>query len=293
MILSESEKNRIRGLYGLVTEQQDIVDIAIEKIKGEDFYDDAVDINKLDSNSFIEDLLKSNPELSKIQDELKKELDKIDSLGEDELNDYIDTLSKKIINSGINEQTKYPGLGVFVSSFGLALIYAIKKAKKDRKLEREQAEQEKQRQIEREKEEIERRRREEEERIAREKREEEENKVFSSLKGQTVNLYNDSAEQVLYGRIQIQKLRFRPEDQIGGRSSIAIYDNDGYKYEIICLSNPDRLAPYVVEKGNYIDDFKYNRRFVNVVKQRAGNFCKKPKATFGSIDKPTDSSKIA
>jgi hypothetical protein len=111
------------------------------------------------------------------------------------------------------------------------------------------------------------------------------NAPLKKFEGKSVNFYNDRSQQVLYGKDVIKKMIFDDTSKIGSRSGIYIYTDEGLEYEIICLSNPDRLADYLVLHKS-IKDLKYNSSFVNAVKQVAPNFCKKPKADFSAVRKP-------
>jgi TonB family protein len=328
MILSESEKNRIKGLYGLVTEQE-VFNFAV--VEEKPIYPGCENKSTEDERfrCFNQNMMKHigrnfrYPEIAKqmgIQGKvyvsfvINKDGDVQDisiARGVDESLDkeaiyLIGTLPKftpaKQRGVPVNMQYTVPvnmrvdgSLEMTVEDFRLRNEFFDKiknqeTVSKDSENLIKQADDEEIRKRNEErirKREEEEKRKEELERLIEEK-----NKVFSDLKGKTVNLYNDKEQQVIYGRITIGKLRFNPEDSSGGRSSIMIYDGNNFKYEIICLSNPNRLASHITEKGNYVDDFKYNKTFVDEVKKRAGNFCKKPKADFGSIDK-SDNSNLA
>lgn len=105
------------------------------------------------------------------------------------------------------------------------------------------------------------------------------NKSLLPFNGKTVNLYNDSNQQVLWGKIKIEKMEFYDRTSFGERSGIKISTDLG-NYEIICLSNPNRLSNYLVEEGKYTTDLKYNKGFTDAVISKAPNFCKKPSADF-------------
>jgi hypothetical protein len=107
----------------------------------------------------------------------------------------------------------------------------------------------------------------------------------------TINLYNDLDEQIIYGRDIIFNPKFIDVSTEGGRSGVIFGFGQGLPsdlkdylgdYEIPCLSNPDRLASFIVRKGKYdIQSRKYNKRFTDELSKIASPFCKKPDADFG------------
>jgi hypothetical protein len=120
-------------------------------------------------------------------------------------------------------------------------------------------------------------------------------KQLEVLNGKTLNIYNDVEEQILFGKDNIQNLHFEDKSNVGGRSSVkfgfTVKDPQLQKvllpfgvYEIPCLSNPDRLAGFIVKEGEYTKDLKYNKKFTDAVSNIVSPFCKKPDADFGSID---------
>ena len=130
-------------------------------------------------------------------------------------------------------------------------------------------------------------------------------KKLEILNGKTVNLYNDPEEQILFGTETVNDFRFFDNSTKGGRSGVKFglglraLDIDPNSqlvqkfakiygiYEIICLSNPVRLANFIVKEGEYSKDYKYNRKFTDVVGQIAGEYCKAPSADFSVVGKPT------
>jgi hypothetical protein len=130
------------------------------------------------------------------------------------------------------------------------------------------------------------------------------NRKLQVLKGKTVNLYNDQSEQILYGTETVSDIEFFDLSKSGGRSGVKF--GLGYQlqkispdlgkvygiYEIICLSNPERLADYIVREGEYISNYKYNKKFTDAVGAIAGSYCKAPSADFSVIQKPSNN-KIA
>jgi hypothetical protein len=117
--------------------------------------------------------------------------------------------------------------------------------------------------------------------------------LLEEIDGKTINLYNDIEEQILFGRDIIYKPRFVDSSKNGGRSSVTFGFGQMFTtspelkdvfgdYEVICLSNPDRLAPFIVKKGKYdITSRKYNKKFTDFLNEKVGQFCKKPQADFG------------
>jgi hypothetical protein len=101
----------------------------------------------------------------------------------------------------------------------------------------------------------------------------------------TVNIYNDRAQQKLYGTETIKSLSFYDGSREGMRSGILINTNDGTQYELICLANPNRFADYLVLDRKYTSDYKYNATFVTALSSTAPNFCKKPKADFATSER--------
>jgi hypothetical protein len=117
--------------------------------------------------------------------------------------------------------------------------------------------------------------------------------LLEEINGKTINLYNDVEEQILYGRDRVNNISFQDSSLFGGRNGVVFglgrffsSDSDIKKtlgdYEVICLSNPDRLAPFIVLKGQYdITSRKYNKKFTDYLNEKVGQFCKKPDADFG------------
>jgi hypothetical protein len=117
--------------------------------------------------------------------------------------------------------------------------------------------------------------------------------LLQEINGKTINLYNDVEEQILYGRDRVYGASFIDSSLFGSRSGVVfgfgrLFSSDSeFKkiwgdYEIICLSNPDRLAPFIVLKGQYdITSRKYNKKFTDYLNEKVGQFCKKPDADFG------------
>lgn len=128
-------------------------------------------------------------------------------------------------------------------------------------------------------------------------------KKLEIFNGKTVNLYNDPEEQILFGTEKIYDMRFFDKSNEGGRSGIkfglglSIQDIDSENelstklaklmgvYEIVCMSNPTRLANFIVKEGQYTKDYKYNKKFTDSVSTIAGQYCKRPEADFGVIGK--------
>jgi len=130
------------------------------------------------------------------------------------------------------------------------------------------------------------------------------NQKLQVLKGKTVNLYNDQSEQILYGTEIVTDIEFFDLSKSGGRSGVKF--GMGYKlqkispdlgkvygiYEIICLSNPERLADYIVRQGEYISNYKYNNKFTDAVGTIASSYCKAPSADFSVVQKPNDNKMV-
>lgn len=128
--------------------------------------------------------------------------------------------------------------------------------------------------------------------------------LLEDINGKTINLYNDVEEQILYGRDKVYSVSFKDSSLFGSRSGVVFglgrflsSDSDAKKtwgdYEVICLSNPDRLAPFIVLKGQYdITSRKYNKKFTDYLNEKVGKFCKKPEADFGVRKTKIDSNSI-
>lgn len=115
--------------------------------------------------------------------------------------------------------------------------------------------------------------------------------ILKQFQFNTLNLYNDEQEQILFGRETIISPKFVDVAPIGGRSGVIFgfgqYTSSDVRdtvslYEVPCLSNPSRLANFIVKKGKYdIDSRKYNKNFTEQLNSKVGQFCRKPEADFG------------
>jgi hypothetical protein len=132
-------------------------------------------------------------------------------------------------------------------------------------------------------------------------------KKLEVFENKTVNLYNDPQEQILYGKEIISSISFFDNSQLGGRSGVKFGLGFQFQeltpnsrlaqkifglYEIICLSNPVRLADYIVREGEYTTNLKYNKKFTDAVGAIAGQYCKSPAADFSVLQKQSNN-KIA
>lgn len=130
------------------------------------------------------------------------------------------------------------------------------------------------------------------------------NKKLQVFRNKTVNLYNNAAEQILFGTENVVDIEFFDKSKWGGRSGVkfgfgfalqksgksgtSIYGN----YEIICLSNPARLADFIVREGEYTKDLKYNKKFTDAVGEIAGQYCKAPTADFSVVQKQSNNNMV-
>lgn len=129
---------------------------------------------------------------------------------------------------------------------------------------------------------------------------EEATNVLKQFEGKTLNLYNDSEEQYLFGTDKIRRMQFIDNSNFGSRNYIRINAPFFGIYEVICLSNPDRLSPYLlkVEKETVgagtrypktftTKDPKYNKKFTDKLSEVVVKFCKAPQADFSTIYEPS------
>jgi hypothetical protein len=118
-------------------------------------------------------------------------------------------------------------------------------------------------------------------------------KKLQPLVGLTVNLYNGENQQMLYGKVKINDIKFQDCYQEGSRSHIIM----NYDWRVECLSNPSRLSNQidVVERQNVgktvikSSSSKYNKEFTDRLQEIAGNFCRKPQADYSSVTPPSSS----
>lgn len=115
--------------------------------------------------------------------------------------------------------------------------------------------------------------------------------ILKQFQFNTLNLYNDEQEQILWGREYIFRPKFIDVASSGGRSGVIFgfgkdasseYKDSLGDYEVPCLSNPSRLANFIIKKGKYdIVNRKYNKNFTEQLNSKVGQFCRKPEADFG------------
>lgn len=120
--------------------------------------------------------------------------------------------------------------------------------------------------------------------------------ILKQFEGKTLNLYNDEEEQYLFGTDKIKKMEFIDVIDKGRRNYIRISAPYFGVYEVTCLANPDRLAPYLlkVEKEavgvgtKYAKTFttkdpKFNKKFTDKLNEVVVQFCKVPSADFSNV----------
>ena len=115
--------------------------------------------------------------------------------------------------------------------------------------------------------------------------------ILKQFQFNTLNLYNDEQEQILWGREYIFRPKFIDVASSGGRSGVIFgfgkdvpseYKDSLGDYEVPCLSNPSRLANFIIKNGKYdIVNRKYNKNFTEQLNSKVGQFCRKPEADFG------------
>ena len=101
--------------------------------------------------------------------------------------------------------------------------------------------------------------------------------------GKTINLYNDKEQQDLFTMSRIDEIEFRDPELNSGRIVMNLY---GSKYEIGCLSNPDRLesALHYIPSSTGISQVRYNKQFTDKLLSLSNGWCKKPNADFAKTN---------
>jgi hypothetical protein len=117
---------------------------------------------------------------------------------------------------------------------------------------------------------------------------------LQDLIGKTINLYNDSSEQMLYGKVKINDIKFMDCSGEGSRSHVIM----NYDWRVDCLSNPSRIGNEInvtslqrIGKTTVkTSSGKFNSSFTNLIQQKVGEFCKKPSADFALNRRPSSNS---
>jgi hypothetical protein len=115
---------------------------------------------------------------------------------------------------------------------------------------------------------------------------------LQTLKGQTVNLYNDVNQQILYGRVLVNDISFQDCAIRGGRSHVLL----NTEWRIECLSNPSRIGDTIdvvtrESVGKTVIksvSSKYNQDFTKNVQSLVGSFCQKPSADFAKVNQTSN-----
>ena len=120
---------------------------------------------------------------------------------------------------------------------------------------------------------------------------------LQELVGKTINLYNDSNQQMLYGKVSITDIKFMDCSGDGGRSHVIM----NFDWRVECLSNPSRLDDniYVTSKETVgkttikKSASKYNKSYTDKLQELVGQYCKKPDADFALQSTQNNTQNIA
>ena len=99
----------------------------------------------------------------------------------------------------------------------------------------------------------------------------------------TINVYSDEQQQNLFSMLRIDDILFRDPELNSGRVVMTLY---GSKYEIGCLTNPDRLesALHYIPSSTGISRVRYNKQFTDKLLSLSNGWCKKPNADFAKTN---------
>lgn len=271
IVISEDEKKNILVKYitkGIIEEQKkgSIASNLYNKIKGKPIVKRLESLADPDFRQFVANVIREFPKYKNKESEILNQ--GLSILKDPET--YLQQKSgevDKIVNSQISEQAV--GIAILQSVGLLFLMLIIYTAKFGKKIE---------------------------------KSSEEATSVLKQFEGKTLNLYNDPEEQYLFGTDKIKTMEFIDDSERGGRNKIKIYAPWFGLYEVHCLANPDRLAPYLLKveketigagtkyaKTFITKDPKYNKKFTDKLSEVVLKFCKAPEADFSVVSTPSSS----
>jgi hypothetical protein len=267
-IIKLSESELINLIQNVITEQNTNNDYILsfyEKIKNNPLVKKIESLYDVNPNKFLDNVINAIPKLSSKRNQMLSKFNELSSNPESLIKQY----GKSIENLGSN-QLKEQAIGFATAWIIIAVIMIIIGTVKKIKYNKQHPKTKTTTILK-----------------------SDADKLLEEINFKTINLYNDVEEQILYGRDIVYSASFKDSSLFGGRSGVVFGFGRDFPsasefkkiwgdYEVICLSNPDRLAPFIVLKGQYdITSRKYNKKFTDYLNDKVGHFCKKPDADFG------------
>ena len=300
MILSESEKNRIAEMHML---NENFIGKLLNRFKNSDIYTAVESAFDKNPNTFVKNIISKIPKLKKVEDELLKRINDTTKLSDEEKEKHLKDNEGELMNniksaeSQISEQTAIgtggaaaAGIGfgpIFMVVLVIVLIYILvglstqekRNAKKEE--ERKRKEEEENQRIEKEK----------------LKYKKQNDELKNTFLNKTLNLYNDSNQQSLnsnFSPFVITDIEFRQVNEglkgvvVKGNSKQSIEGMFGGNLVASCKTNPDEFNSPMGVFSRFGDNKQkvfYNNKFTSKLNEIGSQWCTKPKADFGSIDK--------